>query len=348
MLPKALQKTYRVRVYASSQEFTPRTELGSRINNGDNSAMTAAATTALKKRPPLTPPHWLSWMTVGLIWLLGRAPQRLGTAFSLPLGWLMFHSMKRRRRIAQRNIERCFPELPPDRQQQLLRDNFRSLARMVFETAWSWTAPDRRFQKMGRVEGIEHMRTARARGRGVLAITHHVTCLEIGGRLASLEVPDAGGVYRPLNNPVLEWYQNRCRARYSKEGISKRDMRSAIRFLRKGNVLWYAPDQDFGPKRSVFAPFFGIKTATLEATARLVELTGCAIVPMFPVYDAKTRQYTVRIYPAMEGFPSGDVLQDLTRLNAMMEEHVRMAPDQYWWIHRRFKTRPEGEPPFYD
>jgi KDO2-lipid IV(A) lauroyltransferase len=266
----------------------------------------------------------------------------------VPLGWLMLRLMKRRRIIAQRNIERCFPDESPAQHQKLLEKNFRSLALMVFEVTWSWSAPVRRLRKMGRVEGLENARAAMAKGKGVLAITHHVTCLEIGGRLAAIEIPDAMGVYRPIKNPVLEWYQNRSRAKYTRGGISKRDMRAAIRFLRGGGILWYAPDQDFGAKRSVFVPFFGIETATLEATGRLIELTGCEVMPMFPVYDATSRQYIVRMYPALDDFPSGDITHDLARLNAMMEKHVREAPEQYWWIHRRFKTRPEGEPPFYD
>jgi KDO2-lipid IV(A) lauroyltransferase len=129
--------------------------------------------------------------------------------------------------------------------------------------------------------------------------------------------------------------------------ISKRDMRAAIRYLRGGGVLWYAPDQDFGPKQSEFVAFFGIPAATLVATVRLVELTGCRVVPMFPRYDAPTGQYVVTFHPPLDDFPSGDIVKDLARVNALLEEQVRAAPEQYWWIHRRFKTRPQGESPFY-
>jgi len=155
-------------------------------------------------------------------------------------------------------------------------------------------------------------------------------------------------MYRPLRSPVLEWYQNRGRSRYTVCMIEKSDLRGAVRYLRGGGVLWYAPDQDFGAKRSVFVPFFGLQAATLAATERLVQLTGCAVVPMFPVYDASSRRYTVKFWPALEDFPTGEVVADLARINMLLEEHVRQAPEQYWWIHRRFKTRPPGEPPFYD
>jgi KDO2-lipid IV(A) lauroyltransferase len=259
----------------------------------------------------------------------------------------MWHAMKSRRNIARRNIERCFPELSPAQHQAILKGCFRSLARTVFEIAWSWSASEARMRRLGHLEGIEHVGVAAEGGRGVLIVTAHSTCLEIGARILGMNVR-ASAIYRPLKSPVLEWYQNRGRQAYAETMISKRDMRRAIRLLKKGGVVWYAPDQDFGREQSAFAPFFGIETATLLATHRLPQLTGCAVVPMFPHYDEERRHYTVRILPALEGYPSENVVTDLTRVNAALEEHVRAAPDQYWWIHRRFKTRPDGEAPFYD
>jgi KDO2-lipid IV(A) lauroyltransferase len=299
------------------------------------------------KRPSFQPANWPGWLAVGLIWLTGRLPQTVGLALSRPLGALMRVSMKRRRQVAEHNIERCFPELGAGERQAILRGCFRSLGRAVFEIAWSWSAPDGRVLRMGRVVGQEAVEALQRQGRGVLMVTAHITCLEIGGRLLGMAVP-AAGIYRPLRSPVLEWYQNRGRSHYAQAMISKREMRDAIRLLRQGGVVWYAPDQDFGPGQSVFAPFFGIRTATLLATHKLARLTGCAVVPMFPAYDEARRKYTVRILPPLEDFPADDPERDLARLNAIMEAHIRQAPEQYWWIHRRFKTRPEGETPFYD
>ena len=299
-------------------------------------------------RPSLSPRNWLGWIAVAVLWLLGRTPQWFGIAASAPMAWFMFRFMLRRRKVAARNIDRCFPELSAEQREKLLRENFRSLARMVFEVAWSWSATPQRIRSMARIEGADHVLRARERGRGVMYITAHVTCLEMGGRIAAFEVPEAKGVYRPLNNAVLEWYQNRSRKRYVKGSISKRDPRAIIRFLRKGGELWYAPDQDFGARRSIFAPFFGIETATLEATERFVQLSGCAVVPMYPVYDEATRTYVVNFDEPLKDFPSGDAREDLGRINRLFEEKIRQRPEQYWWIHRRFKTRPEGEPPFYD
>ena len=285
---------------------------------------------------------------MGFLWLLGKTPQWIALGLSRPLGWLLLHTVRRRRRVAERNLERCFPELEAPQRAELVAACFHSVGRMLFEMAWSWSASDRFLRRISRVEGVEEIHRQTARGRGVLLITAHFSCLDIGAHVAALAVGKAGGIYRPLRSPVLEWYQNRSRAQWTECMFRKNDLRSAVRYLRSGGVLWYAPDQDFGPDQSVFVPFFGIQTATLRATERLVRLTGCAVIPMFPMYDAAERKYRVKIWPALKDFPSGNASQDLAAINALMEAQVRQVPEQYWWVHRRFKTRPPGEPPFYD
>jgi KDO2-lipid IV(A) lauroyltransferase len=299
-------------------------------------------------RPSLAPSHWLGWLAVGLMWLIGKLPWRVGFGLSAPLGWLLLRLAGRRRRIAERNLARCFPGLDDGQRERLLAAHFRALGRMLFETCWSWSAGEARIRRAARIEGAEHLDTARAGGKGIMLITAHATCLEIGGRIACIAAPETHPVYRPLRRPVLEWYQNRSRAAYSASAIRNRDTRGILRALRRNEAIWYAPDQDFGAERSVFAPFFGIETATLEATVRLVQLSGCAVVPMYPVFDSPGGTWTVRFDPPLDDFPTGDVRADLTRVNRIFENKIRRAPEQYWWIHRRFKTRPDGEPAFYD
>jgi len=298
-------------------------------------------------KPPTGPRYWASWLGVALLWLLGRLPAGFGRFLVMPLGPLTYFLMRRRRKIAKRNIEKCFTDLGVEARQEMLRECFRSIARMLIETAWCWSAPLERLAAMTRVEGIEHLQDAEELGRGVLVLTFHSTCLEMGGFMMSSETRTAG-IYRPLKNPVMEWYQNRGRRRYSGDLIKKKETRRAIRLLKDGGVLWYAPDQDFGRKQSEFAPFFGIPTATLVATHRFPRLCGCAVIPMFPRFDQASKQYVMTLLPALEDFPSDDIVADLTRVNAILEQQIRKVPGQYWWIHRRFKTRPEGEPPFYD
>lgn len=299
-------------------------------------------------RPSFAPSHWPGWLAVGVMWATGKLPWRLGFALSVPLGWLLLRLAGRRRRIAERNLERCFPERDAAERQRLLEQHFRALARMLFETCWAWSAGERRFRRAVRIEGGEHVEAARAAGKGIMLITAHVTCLEMGGRITCIAAPETHPVYRPLRSPVLEWYQNRSREAYAAAAISNRDTRAILRALRRNEAIWYAPDQDFGAERSVFAPFFGIETATLEATVRLVQLSGCAVVPMYPVFDVADGSWTLRFDPPLADFPGGDARADLARVNAIFEKKIRRAPEQYWWIHRRFKTRPPGEPPFYD
>lgn len=257
--------------------------------------------------------------------------------------------MKRRRDVAVRNIKRCFPEKSDAERNELLRKHFHCLGRMVFETAWTWTSSPRRFARFGEIENQAYADQALGSGKGLLIVTAHFSCLEISGRLAASPFDGVHVIYRPLRNEVIEWYQNRCRQKQYLEGvIPKKDMRRAIRVLRNNGIIWTAPDQDFGPSLSEFAPFFGIETATLLATVRLAKMTDCLILPLFGYFDEQSKRYRARFLPALEDFPSGNDRADLTRINALIEAQVRETPEQYWWIHRRFKTRPEGEPPFYD
>ena len=297
-------------------------------------------------RPSFAPRNWAGWLMVGVLVVLGHLPATLGRWLVTPLGPLLYHAMGRRRRIAERNIAACFPEFDAGDCAALVRASFASVARMLLEMAWCWAGGGRKVLRMGRIIGKEHLDRLVEEGHGVLVVTAHFTCLEIGGRLLC-EHFSGGAIYRPLNNIVVEWYQTRGRLRFADVMISKRDIRSAVRYLRKGGHLWYAPDQDFGPNQCIFVPFFGIPTATLLATHRLPSLTGCRVIPMFPRYDAATRSYEVHIMPPIDDFPGEDPAADLGRINAILEAQVRHAPEQYWWIHRRFKTRPEGEPPFY-
>ena len=303
------------------------------------------------KRPSFAPRNWPSWLIVGILLLIGLTPKWLGHWLAHPLGWLMRVAMVRRRKIARRNIERCFPQWSAKQRSKTLNGSFYSLARAVFESAWSWSASKKRVVRWGQLEGMEHILEAGANGRGVLVLTLHSTSLELGARLVATEItrPDrpTAGFYRPLKNPVLEWFSVHARLRYCSGVISKRDIRIAVRQLRKGLILWYAPDQDFGADQSLFVPFFGIETATLLATHKLARMGNCAVVPMFPYYDKETKTYVCRALPALENFPSDDEKADLLRINQLTEGFIRSVPEQYWWVHRRFKTRPTGEPPFY-
>lgn len=279
--------------------------------------------------------------------LLGRLPFSTARLLVRPLAPLMRLAMVSRRRIVERNLELCFPDLTESERDYLMRRHFRNLAESLAEWAVMWQRPGTLDSRFGEVVGLENLETARASGVGVMLITGHSTCLEVGARLFAQTIASAG-IYRPLKNPVLENFQNRGRARYARRMFARNDLRGMVRHLRSGGLLWYAPDQDFGLARSTFAPFFGVETATANGILELARLGRAVVVPMYPVKDETTGRVTVHIEPVMEGFPGGDDARaDLTRFNAFLEGFIRRAPAQYWWLHRRFKTAPPGEPDRY-
>lgn len=272
---------------------------------------------------------------------IGRQPLRRAQGLT---GWLagpLRLLMRRRARIVRRNLALCFPEHDARERRRLEIRHFRQLAEAVGEIAVAWHHPGTLDASFGDVVGLEHVESARTGGRGVLLLTGHVTCLELGARLLGERI-DASAIYRPLSNPVLEVAQTRGRARYARRMIPRKALRAMVRHLRAGGVLWYAPDQDLGPDRSRFAPFFAIPTATATGMLELARLGRAAVVPMLPVKDPGSGRVRVHIEPALDPFPSGDDAADLARFNAFLERHVRAAPAQYWWLHRRFKTAPDG------
>ncbi len=292
---------------------------------------------------PFVPRHWAGWLIVGLLVLAARLPRRAGLALGAGLGRLLYVVLRRRRRIAAINLGRCFPELDERSQRAVMRRLFGNLGRTVIESAWAWSLPVVERLPAVEIEGFEWLVAARQAGRGVLLVTGHFTSLEIAGRLLS-ERLRLSGVYRPLGDPVLEWWQNRGRGRYTVRMIPKNDFRTARRALTAGEVLWYAPDQDFGPRRSLFVPFFGHLAATLKATWTLARASGARVLTM-AVRRLDDGSYRVTIgKPHEVGDDPGPLLADLNR---ELEGAIRDDPAQYWWVHRRFKTRPAGEEGWY-
>ena len=300
--------------------------------------------------PLLAPRHWPTWIGLGLLRATSAA---LPVATQLALGaWLGRVSLpfaQRRRDIAAINIDLCFPALPPADRQTLLRRHFESVGMGIFEFCLGWWAREDSLRHLARLEGLEHLVAAFARGKGVILLSAHFTTLELGGRFLAM---NAGGMplntmYRRSDNPVVERGLRERRRRYFGEPIARDDVRAMVRALRKNEAVWYAFDQNYRRRYSVFAPFFGIPASTNTATSRLAEATGAAVVPFVTFRLPDCRGYVQHLEPALEGFPSGDPQADAARLNAIIERWVREAPEQYLWSHRRFKTRPAGEARLY-
>ena len=275
------------------------------------------------------------------IYLVGRLNVRHARRATRWLGWVMEKTLRRRRKIVDQNLAWCFPLLSDTERLGLRRQHFRHLGEAVGEMAVAWTQAKPIDPQHGQVEGLAHIEEITATGQGVLLVTGHNVCLEWAARVFGQACPSSG-IYRPLSNPVLERFQNKGRGRYAEHMFDRDDLRGMVRHLRSGKVLWYAPDQDFGPKRSLFVPFFGIETATAKALPELARLGRAKVVPMYPIKNETTGQVVVHIEPAWDDFPSDNPEHDLARFNAFLQRHIEKAPAQYWWLHRRFKTAPDG------
>lgn len=268
-------------------------------------------------------------------------PGRVQLAIGMLLGTLMRPFMGSRAKIARRNLELCFPELTGAEREKLLNRTLRTMGMMMIETAMSWWASDKSLLKRVRYEGLEHLEKARAEGKGVILLTGHFSSMELGGRLIMLKTP-AYVMFREFKNRLFNAVMLRSRTFHSEGIVLRDDPRTMLRALKKNKVVWYAPDQDFGKRTSVYARFFGVQAATIPATARMVKMTGATIVPFVPRRESDG-SYTVSIGKPWENYPSGDELADAQRINDWLEAEIRKSPEQYLWVHRRFKTQPEGK-----
>lgn len=290
-------------------------------------------------RPSLAPRHWPVWLGIGLCMALARLPWGLQRTLGAATGWLALRLLPDRREAARTNLALCLPELDAVARAALLRANFRDVGIGLFEFARAWWGDVAPMRASARIEGLEILQRLQGEGRGVLLVSGHFMTLELCGRLLCDHVPLAG-MYRKHRSPVMEWAVLRGRLRYASAMFGNGDTRAAIRHLKRGGVLWYAPDQDMRGKDTVFAPFFGIPAATITATHQFARMTGCAVVPFF--HRREGDRYVLRVGEPLAPFPTEDAVADSTAVNAAIEAMVRAAPSQYLWLHRRFKRQPDG------
>ena len=294
----------------------------------------------------LAPRYWALWLGMGALRLLILLPWRAQLAVGRALGRLMHAVMRERRMIAGRNLAVCFPGLDEQARHALLLRHFESLGMSLLEMASAWWAPLRRLRPLARPEGLEHLHEALARGRGVILLTGHFTTLELASLLLTEFVPPLDAVYRENENPLLDEITRRGRERGAEQTIPKESVRRMLKTLRRSKALWYAPDQSYRRKQSALVPFFGEPAVSNLATSQLARLSGAPVVPFFPLRLADGSGYRLRVLPALEDFPGDDPAADTLRFHRLLEAHIAEAPEQYYWIHRRFKKRP-GLPDIY-
>jgi len=279
--------------------------------------------------------------------LAARLPWPWQRALGRALGALLRAAMHERRSIAARNLELCFPGLDERARAALLREHFAALGTSLFEFGRAWWGSVDALKRGIRIEGLEHLAAARAGGRGVIVVSGHFTTLEACGRLLCEAGVPLAGMYRPYSDAAMEWSVLRGRARYAVAMFPKKDVRGAARHLKRGGLLWYAPDQDPSRGESVYVPFFGQPAHSLTSTHQLARMSGAAVV-LFSHRRREDGGFDLSIGPALEDFPSRDATEDTARVIAGIEGMVRAAPAQYLWIHRRFKRRPDGSDAYAD
>lgn len=291
---------------------------------------------------PFHPRYWPTWLAISAMRVLAALPLRAQYALGKLLGAASYYVAPARRHIAATNLALCFPELSSTAQRRLLKDVFRSTGIAAVETAMAWFNDPERYRTRVTFEGLEHLREAQARGRGVVLIGAHFSTLDFAGALLSLEA-DIDIMYRRNKNPVIEQLMRRGRERLFTGVIERRDTRQTLRRLKQNRTIWYAADQDYGRKHSVFAPFFGQNAAAITATSRLARFNRSPALFMSHFRNEQDMTWSIHFSPVIEGFPSGDDIADATRINKIIETEIRRHPEQYLWLHRRFKTRPHGE-----
>lgn len=295
----------------------------------------------------LHPRYWLTWFGIGLLWLLVQLPYPVIYRMGMGLGHLALRVMKRRVQVASRNLELCFPDMSAEARRELVVRNFESVGMGLFETGMAWFWSDKRIARWADIINFEPVYELQRQKRGILLIGVHFLTLELGARMFGMQTPGIG-VYRPNDNPVIDLLQTWGRLRSNKTMLDRKDLKGMVRALKNGEVVWYAPDHDYGPRSSVFVPFFAVEqAATTSGTWMLARMSNASVVPFVPRRKPGGKGYELVMLDPLNDPPLEDAETTATWMNGVIEKCIMMAPDQYMWLHRRFKTRPQGVPSRY-
>lgn len=307
--------------------------------------MTTASSTT-HRRHPAHPRHWPLYCGLWLLSRLSSLPGSWQIRIGRWLGRIAQRLLGRRRFIVERNLVLCFPALTAAERQQLLKAHFEAAGISILEMARVWSGHLGDLDDHLEVVGGEHLQAAQRQPGGVLFLGGHYLCMEIAGALFARRWP-LDVVYKRQRHPILDAVERKGRSRHFQTLIEHHQIRLLVRRLRQGHTVWFAADQDQGLRGAVFAPFFGVQAATSISPIRLARLTGATILLLDMWRSSEGRVWTVRFRPLPEDVQSDDLSAAAGRLNAGIEAAVREHPEQYLWLHRRFKTRPAGAPELY-
>lgn len=302
------------------------------------------------QRAFLAPKYWGFWLGVGIWRALLLLPYPILRHIGNGLGWLFSRLKvgKRRAAIARRNLELCFPDMPESKREAILQENLRSVGMAIIETGMAWFWSDARMKKWSKVEGLHYLKENQQ--DGIIFVGVHFLTLELGARIVGLHHPGIG-VYRPNDNPLLDWLQTQGRLRSNKDMLDRKDLRGMIKALRHGETIWYAPDHDYGRRNVVFVPFFAVPNAstTTGSYYLLKSSPNSKVIPFAPLRNQDGSGYTVSISAPVDFTDLDDETAIATRMNQVVEKEIMKGVAQYMWLHRRFKTRPnEDDPSLYD
>ena len=293
-----------------------------------------------------SPKFWPSWLFLGLLRLLSLLPFRAGLFTGRLIGRLIYLLSGQRRRIVDINLALCFPEKNRRERNRIKADCYQNIGISLVEMAMCWWWKPARLEAIVEIEGREHLDAVLESGRGAILLTGHFSSLEIGARLLTLFMP-VQVMYRTQRNDLFDSFLFTQRNSYFVNTVSRKNTRQLIRGIKNGIPTWYAPDQDFRRERNVFAPFMGITAATITAGSRLAQSCGAEMLPFYPERKKDGSGYILHLDAPLQNFPSGDDFEDASAVNQSIEKYVRLYPENYIWMHRRFKTRPPGEAPLY-
>ncbi|MEC7121130.1 MAG: LpxL/LpxP family Kdo(2)-lipid IV(A) lauroyl/palmitoleoyl acyltransferase [Pseudomonadota bacterium] len=301
----------------------------------------SSPTTPVFSAQLLMPQYWGIWLAIFILLPMAFLPWRIQYRLGCWLGNLIWRFGKRRRHDTLTNLALCFPEKSAEARLRMSQEVFQHAGVGVFESLSAWLRPQK-FQRKVTISGLHHIVEAQQNNQSILLLGAHYTMLDLGGLICSWFFK-ADMVYRPQNNPVLEWLIYRLREPIYARQIDHDDIRKLVRALKDKHVVWYTPDQDFGLKQGIMADFFGVPAATLTAQRRLARMDQSRVMAIhFYRQDDRRPHYHITITPPLDHYPSDDEVADANRVNQLLEGLIRIAPTQYMWFHRRFKTRPEG------
>lgn len=305
------------------------------------------ATKRYQKKWSIT--YWLITGMANSLRVLTWIPQPLQTSLGKVLGRLLMKYSPRMHQVTKKNIELCFPDFDEATRHQFLKKNFENLGIGVFESVNSaWKSNRALLQLIDSIEGLEALMHIYHQGNSAVLLFPHMIPMYLIGHMVSLKtnIPTALMYHSPKNKALDDFLYNKL-APHVEAVFNRKNIRNMINYLKEGQkCVWYAADLDIGRAHSDFAPFFGSPASTLTAPIRIAKLTGASFFPV-GFYRNEAGKYCIKIYPALDNFPSDNVIADLTQINANMEKIIRQKPEQYLWQYKRFSTRPLGEQKVY-